>query len=145
MSGQVILYFEDQADALRFALVRAASPGHDVPLAEEWVEGARHFVNKLWNASRFVALNLEGRPLAELEADSLDGDLPLPDRWILSRLAQVAADVDEGFERYDFAEGVRELESFTWGEFCDWYLELAKLPLSAGGAERERVQAVLRL
>ena len=55
------------ADALRFALTRAASPGHDVPLAEEWVEGARNFVNKLWNSARFVAMNLDGRPLAELE------------------------------------------------------------------------------
>jgi len=134
------------ADALRFAFVRAASPGHDVPLAEEWVEGARHFVNKLWNAARFVALNLDGQPLAELERAGVtagNGALPLPDRWILSRLAQVAAAVDEGFERYDFAEGVQNLQSFTWHEFCDWYLELAKLPLSAGEAERERVQRVL--
>jgi valyl-tRNA synthetase len=137
------------ADALRFALVRAASPGHDVPLAEEWVEGARHFVNKLWNASRFVALNLEGRPLAELEASAfesgaLDGaSLPLPDRWILSRLAQVGAAVDEGFERYDFADGVQKLQAFTWGEYCDWYLELAKLPLAAGGEERAQAQRVL--
>jgi valyl-tRNA synthetase len=136
------------ADALRFALVRAASPGHDVPLAEEWVEGARNFVNKLWNAARFVALNLDGLPLAELAAGPVDvdvvgGELPLPDRWILSRLAQVAAAVDEGFERYDFAEGVQKLQAFTWGEFCDWYLELAKLPLAAGGEERARAQGVL--
>jgi valyl-tRNA synthetase len=137
------------ADALRFALTRAASPGHDVPLAEEWVQGARNFVNKLWNATRFVALNLDGKPLAEFERAPLgragDASLPLPERWILSRLAHVTGAVNEGFERYDFAEGVRELQSFIWGEFCDWYLELAKLPLASGGEERALVQRVLAL
>ena len=132
------------ADALRFTLVRSGSPGQDVPLAREAVEHGRHFVNKLWNASRFVSLSLDGQSLAGLETGgAAPGGGSLPDRWILSRLAQVVRTVDEGFERYDFAEGVRELESFTWGEFCDWYLELAKLPLAAGGADRERVQAVL--
>jgi valyl-tRNA synthetase len=133
------------ADALRFALTRAASPGHDVPLAEEWVEGARNFVNKLWNSARFVALNLDGRTLAELEAAGapLPGEVTLPERWILSRLAQVTASVDEGFERYEFAQGVQKLQAFFWDEFCDWYLELAKLPLGEGGASRERAQRVL--
>src|SRR5205807_2315230 len=85
---------------LRFALTRAASPGHDVPLAEEWVEGARNFVNKLWNSARFVAMNLDGRPLAELEAAGVPSatELTLPERWILSRLAQVTAAVDEAVD-----------------------------------------------
>jgi len=133
------------ADALRFALTRAASPGHDVPLAEEWVEGARNFVNKLWNSARFVALNLDGRPLAELEAAGAPpaAERSLPERWILSRLAQVTAAVDEGFERYEFAQGVQRLQAFFWDEFCDWYLELAKLPLAEGGASRERAQRIL--
>src|SRR5205807_1094413 len=133
------------ADALRFALTRAASPGHDVPLAEEWVEGARNFVNKLWNSARFVALNLDGRPLAELEAAGPPppAERSLPERWILSRLAQVTVAVDEGFERYEFAQGVQRLQAFFWDEFCDWYLELAKLPLAEGGASRERAQRVL--
>jgi valyl-tRNA synthetase len=133
------------ADALRFALTRAASPGHDVPLAEEWVEGARNFVNKLWNAARFVAMNLDGQPLAQLEAAGPPppGERTLPERWILSRLAQVTSAVDEGFERYEFAQGVQKLQAFFWDEFCDWYLELAKLPLSEGGASRERAQRVL--
>jgi valyl-tRNA synthetase len=133
------------ADALRFALTRAASPGHDVPLNEEWVEGARNFVNKLWNSARFVAMNLDGRALAELESSGPPsaGERSLPDRWILSRLAQVTAAVDEGFERYEFAQGVQKLQSFFWDEFCDWYLELAKLPLGEGGASREGAQQVL--
>src|SRR5205823_5800925 len=93
----------------------------------------------------FVALNLDGRALAELEAAGLPptGELPLPERWILSRLAQVTASVDEGFERYEFAQGVQKLQAFFWDEFCDWYLELAKLPLGEGGASRERAQRVL--
>ncbi len=131
------------ADALRFAMVRAASPGHDVPLAEEWVQGGRNFVNKLWNAARFVALNLDAQPLGAFTEAPAAGDLTLPERWILSRLAQVAAAVDEGFERYDFADGVQKLQSFVWSEFCDWYLELAKRPLGAGGEERARTQHVL--
>ncbi|MGH9040258.1 MAG: valine--tRNA ligase, partial [Acidimicrobiia bacterium] len=131
------------ADALRFAMVRAASPGHDVPLAEEWVQGGRNFVNKLWNASRFVAINLDGQPLSAFDARPLGGPPALPERWILSRLAQVTAAVDEGFERYDFADGVQKLQAFVWSEFCDWYLELAKRPLAAGGDERARVQHVL--
>ncbi|MGH9283098.1 MAG: class I tRNA ligase family protein, partial [Acidimicrobiales bacterium] len=64
-------------------------------------------------------------------------------RWILSRLAQVTAAVDEGFERYDFADGVQKLQGFVWSEFCDWYVELAKRPLAAGGEQRARVQQVL--
>jgi valyl-tRNA synthetase len=131
------------ADALRFAMVRAASPGHDVPLAEEWVQGGRNFVNKLWNAARFVAINLDGAPLSRFEQAPPAEGLPLADRWILSRLAQVTAAVDEGFERYDFAEGVQKLQGFVWSEFCDWYVELAKRPLAAGGDERARVQQVL--
>ena len=78
-----------------------------------------------------------------LDASRFDRDLPLPERWILSRLAQVTAAVDEGFERYDFAEGVQKLQAFVWSEFCDWYLELAKRPLAAGGEERDRAQRVL--
>ena len=132
-------------DALRFALTRAGSPGQDVPLAQEWVQGARNFVNKLWNVSRFVWMSLDGATLEELEgAGSLAREsLSLPDRWILSRLAQVTQAVDDGFEAYDFAEGVRELQSFTWSELCDWYVELVKLPLAAGAESRARTQRVL--
>jgi valyl-tRNA synthetase len=133
------------ADALRFAFTRAASPGQDVPLAEEWVEGARNFVNKLWNASRFVWMHLDDRPIADLAFTdtAASADLHIADRWILSRLAAVIAAVNEGFDRYDFAEGVRDLQAFAWSEFCDWYIEVAKLSLSAGGDGRARSQRVL--
>ncbi len=139
------------ADALRFALTRAASPGQDVPLAEEWVAGARNFLNKLWNSARFVSINAQGRGLDDFDdpddPDDPGGGLPdglvLADRWVLSRLAKVIDTVDAGFERYDFAEAVRELQSFTWGEFCDWYIEISKLGLDAGGDDRERTLSVL--
>jgi valyl-tRNA synthetase len=90
-------------------------------------------------------MNLDGRSLAELEAAGppAAGQRALPERWILSRLAQVTAAVDEGFERYEFAQGVQKLQAFFWDEFCDWYLELAKLPLGEGGASREQAQRVL--
>jgi valyl-tRNA synthetase len=116
------------ADATRFTLARGASPGGDVAISEEWVAGARNFCNKLWNAARFALLN---------GADAAAG-LPSPaaltvaDRWILSRLTAVTAEVDELFEQFEFAKACEALYHFAWDEFCDWYLELAKVPLSGG-------------
>ncbi|MBA2528875.1 MAG: valine--tRNA ligase, partial [Euzebyales bacterium] len=111
------------ADALRFALLRASTPGQDVPLATEWVEGARRFANKLWNAAR-LALSLIG--------DSADGslegvELAAEDRWILSRTEAARATAEEAFDDYDLARAARALYHFVWDELCDWYLELAKL------------------
>ncbi|HWB70596.1 MAG TPA: valine--tRNA ligase [Egibacteraceae bacterium] len=113
------------ADALRFALLRASVPGLDVPLAEEWVEGGRRFANKLWNAARFVLLKLgDVTPAAGLPpADTLQ----LEDRWVLSRLAATRAAVDEALAAYDLSRAARALYHFVWDEYCDWYLELAKL------------------
>ncbi|MDQ3766243.1 MAG: valine--tRNA ligase [Actinomycetota bacterium] len=114
------------ADALRFSLAFAAVPGNDTNLSEERVEGARNFANKLWNASRFVFLSIgEGRPaLGDPES------LGVEDRWILSRLDEVIGALDEHLGRYEFAEAMRELHRFVWSEYCDWYIELAKLKLS---------------
>ncbi|RIK06826.1 MAG: valine--tRNA ligase [Acidobacteria bacterium] len=128
------------ADALRFALVRAAFPGQDVPLAEEWVEGARNFINKLWNASRFVSINLDSMSLAE----AAEGELPddIASRWIMSRLGSTIDAVDSGFDKYNFAEAMRELHSFAWGDFCDWYIELSKEAL-ADETRRRSAQRVL--
>jgi valyl-tRNA synthetase len=125
--GNVIdpLDFVDRygADALRFALLRAGAPGQDVPLAEEWVEGARRFANKLWNAARFVLAKV-----GSYVEPALDGvALELEDRWILSRLEVARAEADAAFDAYDFAHAAQGLYHFVWDEFCDWYLELAKL------------------
>jgi valyl-tRNA synthetase len=114
------------ADATRFTLARGASPGSDVAVSEDWVAGARNFCNKLWNAARFALLNdaITGQPLPDR------GSLSVPDRWILSRLAAVTAEVDELFERFEFAKACEALYHFAWDEFCDWYLELAKPALT---------------
>ena len=113
------------ADALRFALLRAATPGQDVPLAEEWVEGARRFANKLWNAARFVLLSAaDASSSAGLPPD---GQLAMEDRWILARLERTREDVDAAFAAYDIARAAQALYHFVWDEYCDWYLEFAKL------------------
>ncbi len=118
------------ADALRFALLRASSPGQDVPLAEEWVEGARRFANKLWNAGRFVLAQLPGYVEPDFGAAALQPE----DRWILSRTEAARAAVDEAFACYDLARAARSLYAFVWEELCDWYLELAKLRNDAAAA-----------
>jgi valyl-tRNA synthetase len=112
------------ADATRLALLRSAAPGADVPLAEEWVEGTKRFANKLWNAGRFALTNLDGtRPGALPERAAL----ALEDRWILSRLETVHAEVDAAYTAYDWPVVARGLYHFVWDEFADWYLEAVKV------------------
>jgi valyl-tRNA synthetase len=114
------------ADATRLALLRSASPGTDVPLAEEWVEGTKRFANKLWNVGGFALSRLEGtRPGDRPDASSLT----LEDRWILSRLEAVHATVDEAYEAYDWAVVCRTLYHFVWDELADWYVEAVKVRL----------------
>jgi valyl-tRNA synthetase len=130
-------------DALRFALVRGANPGADVPLAEEWVEGARNFANKLWNLGRFA---LAAR--AEAGLDAAAGREPprpsaLADRWLLSRLESTRAAATAAYEGYDPAEAARLLFAFAWGELADWAVELAKPRLAAGGEDARQVAATL--
>jgi valyl-tRNA synthetase len=123
------------ADATRFTLARGASPGGDVAVGEEWVTGARNFCNKLWNATRFTLLN--GARVAAAPPDR--GGLTAADRWILSRLAAVTAEVDDYFERFEFSKLCEVLYHFAWDEVCDWYLELAKTSLAAPqSADRTR-------
>ncbi len=119
------------ADALRFALTTGTSPGNNMRLNERKLEASRNFANKLWNAARFVITNLEG-------ATGLEGwHQPLrpshrEDRWILSRLNRVAAQVQQSVDDYQFGEAQRLVYDFLWGEYCDWYIELAKTRLRAG-------------
>ncbi|MEQ4204446.1 valine--tRNA ligase [Actinopolymorpha sp. B9G3] len=127
------------ADATRFTLARGANPGADVPVSEEWCQGSRNFATKLWNATRFALMN------------GADPALPLPpadqrsaaDRWILSRLHRLIGDVDASYETYEFAKVCEAIQAFAWSEFCDWYLELAKTTLTAGGAAADGTRAVL--
>jgi valyl-tRNA synthetase len=136
-------------DALRFALVRGANPGTDVPLAEEWVEGARNFANKLWNLGRFVIGALEEAGEVRV-AGGAGGALSSPpvsqglaDRWLLSRLEHTRAIVTAAYDRFDPAEAARLLHGFAWSELADWAVELAKPRLAAGGEDAERAGATL--
>jgi valyl-tRNA synthetase len=126
------------ADALRFSLAAMTTPGRNIRLSMERIEGYRNFINKLWNASRFALMNLEGfdaERFAEIlqRADSTGAmDLPLADRWILSRLQRAATSVDEALGEYRFSEAANTLYHFVWHELCDWYIELAKPNLYLG-------------
>jgi valyl-tRNA synthetase len=134
------------ADALRWTLARGANPGVDVPVSEEWVQGSRNFVNKLWNATRFALMNGARVESADDSADLPEG-LSVADRWILSRLATVRDDVDGYYERYEFAKVCDSLYHFAWDELFDWYVELAKVGMREGPdfdeAAAERTRLVL--
>ena len=108
-------------DSFRFTLTAMAAQGRDISLSEERIEGYRHFVNKLWNASRFALMHVEG-----YEPGLPTEGLALKDRWILSRLNSVIAQVSESLEAYRFNEVANTLYQFVWREFCDWYVEMAK-------------------
>jgi valyl-tRNA synthetase len=114
-------------DALRFALTTGTSPGNDSRLSIEKMEASRNFANKLWNATRFVVRSLKGE---EVEKDK--GKLTTEDRWILSRLNHTIANVTGLMDDYQFGEAERQMHDFIWGEYCDWYIELAKIRLQAG-------------
>jgi valyl-tRNA synthetase len=127
------------ADATRFTLARGATPGGDMALSEEWAAGSRNFCNKLWNASRFALMNgaTVARPLPERAA------LTDADRWILDRTDALVSEVDDQYADYQFARLCDALYHFTWDEFCDWYLELAKVQIAEGGERAEATRAVL--
>ena len=125
------------ADTLRFSLITGVTPGNDVRFHWEKVENTRNFANKIWNASRFVIMNLEGYEKREINPD----EYTLADRWIISRLNQRAEEVDLLLERYDLGEAAKVLYDFIWDEFCDWYIELAKPRLSASASKSEKLVA----
>jgi valyl-tRNA synthetase len=143
------------ADALRFTLAALTMPGSDLKLSESRTEGYRHFANKIWNASRFALMNLEKFNIGELTKEVPPDGFSLPDRWIRGRLNNVIRDVRKSLEDYKFNEASNSLYQFIWHEFCDWYLELAKLYLYQEGGEKrqkltkrtllEVLDAVLRL
>jgi valyl-tRNA synthetase len=130
------------ADALRFTLGHIAVPGRDVFLSEERIAGSRNFCNKIWNASRFTLMNLEDFDPAAIDEGELEHTLA--DRWILSALSALVATMDDYCEAYNFSEACRALYEFFWNDFCDWYVELAKLRLyGEDGAPRRTAQFVL--
>ena len=126
------------ADATRFTLARGANPGVDLATGEEWCQASRNFCNKIWNATRFALMN--GATVAGLPDRST---LSTADRWILSRLAAVTAEADALMEDYQHAKACELLFHYAWDEVFDWYVELAKTPLAAGGDAAAAARAVL--
>jgi valyl-tRNA synthetase len=127
------------ADAVRFTLTSLDSPGRDVPINPEQIAGYRAFGNKIWNAARF-AIGRVGA--ARVQPDLDPQGLAAPERWILSRLSRVAAEVGARFSAFRFDEACNRLYHFFWGDLCDWYIELAK-PALSGEAPRPRAGEVL--
>ncbi len=109
------------ADALRLTLITGNAPGNDMRFYWERVEASRNFANKIWNASRFIMMNLEGE-ITEPSADQLE----TADRWILSRLNDVIREVTDNMESFELGIAVSKIQDFLWDEFCDWYIEIAK-------------------
>ncbi len=119
------------ADALRFMLATGNSPGNDMRYMTDKVEASRNFANKLWNAARFILMNLEGR---EIPA-GLPAVLTLEDKWILSKYNELVGAVTENLEKFELGIAVQKLYDFIWDNFCDWYIELCKSRLQGDGAE----------
>ena len=127
------------ADALRFSLASGIAPGSDMRFSEGKIESCRNFVNKLWNASRFVIMNIK-------EGDSLTMPSRLNglDKWILTRLNDVVKEVTINLNKYEIGQAASRLYDFVWSEFCDWFIEMSKAPLY-GGDEKERAHAIAML
>ena len=123
-------------DAVRFTLASMASPGTDIAFSEERTEGYRAFANKIWNAARFLFMQLDRGPglgsSQGIDLARLPANAPLETRWIVSRLSAVAGEVERALGLYRFDEAANAIYRFFWGEFCDWYLELVKLRLDVG-------------
>ena len=123
-------------DALRYFLATNSAPGADMRYEDEKVESSWNFINKLWNITRFITMNIDDK------AVTVEGDLTLADRYILSRLSEVIKEVDYNYEKYEFGEVSRALYHFIWDEFASWYVEFAKLSLN-DGQTKKNTQAVL--
>lgn len=130
------------ADALRFTLATGNSPGNDMRFYMERVEFARNFNNKLWNASRFVFMNLEDETLLEnLDRNAVSKDLTLADKWIISRANRIVGEVTDNMDKFELGIALQKAYEFTWSEYCDWYIEIVKPRLY--GEDRDAKRAAL--
>ncbi|MFT8889096.1 MAG: valine--tRNA ligase [Ethanoligenens sp.] len=125
------------ADALRFTLATNNSPGNDSRFMPERVESSRFFANKIWNAARFILMNISG------DEKGLPATLAIEDQWILSKLNTLTKDVTENLERFELGVAVQKLYDFLWDSFCDWYIELSKSRLQASGETATSAKQVL--
>jgi valyl-tRNA synthetase len=126
------------ADALRFTLANGNSPGNDMRYSDKKVEASRNFANKLWNAARFILMNLDGS-----EEAGLPDELALEDKWVLSLYNDLVKEVTDNLERFELGIAVQKLYDFIWDVFCDWYIELAKIRLQKGGEPAQCTKRVL--
>ncbi len=127
------------ADALRFALATGNSPGNDMRFSDEKIENARNFANKLWNAARFVMMNLTIESISRPEAADLSGE----DKWVLTRLEETVRNVTSNIDKYEIGVALSSICDFIWDIYCDWYIELSKPSVSAGGERSAVAQNVL--
>lgn len=128
------------ADALRFTLATGNSPGNDMRFSDTRVEASRNFANKIWNAARFILMNLSD----DEPAPHIPENLALEDKWILSRFNALAMGVTDALEKYELGMAVQKLYDFIWDVFCDWYIEIAKIRLNGSDeAAKQTVKAVL--
>ncbi|MBT9154943.1 MAG: Valine--tRNA ligase [Firmicutes bacterium] len=130
------------ADTLRFTLLSGNTPGNDMRFYQERLEATRSFCNKVWNAARFVLLHLQDTVIAADELPS-DRELTLADRYILAQLHNTATTATRLLEQFEFGEGAKLLYEFLWSEYCDWYIEMAKPALQAGGDSKKTTLRVL--
>lgn len=127
------------ADALRFMLATGNAPGNDMRYVEEKVKASRNFANKLWNASRFIMMNLPDG----FKADGLPETLSTEDKWVVSKFNTLAKEVNQNLESFELGVAVQKLYDFIWDIYCDWYIELAKPRLQTGGETAEAASRVL--
>ena len=127
------------ADALRFTLATNNSPGNDMRFVEEKVKASRNFANKIWNATRFILMNLSD----EIEKPQLPQSLQMEDKWILSKLNTLVQEVTDNLEKFELGIAVQKLYDFIWDVLCDWYIELTKSRIQAGGESAKGAQQVL--
>ena len=127
------------ADALRFMLANGTSPGNDMRYSDEKVKAARNFANKLWNASRFILMNLSD----EVTKPELPDQLLMEDKWVLSQYNDLVKSVNDNLTKYELGIAAQNIYDFLWDVFCDWYIEIAKARLQAGGEASLNVQKVL--
>ena len=145
----VVLNQQYGTDAMRFCLASMAAPGTDIVLSDDRLGSARNFANKIWNAARFLFVNLEkfeqgGTAMEELAAPEVragapyafEGTVPLADAWLFSRLASITTQVNEALANYRFHEAAQGVYQFFWGDFCDWYIEWVKPELQNSNRER---------
>ena len=128
------------ADALRFTLATGNSPGNDLRFSDDKVSASRNFANKIWNAARFILMNIDGHDVK----NELPAELRLEDRWIVGAFNRVAGEITENLEKFELGIAVQKLYDFLWDDFCDWYIEIAKIRMQSGEeADAQRARQVL--